>query len=898
VSGDRFERVRELFIAAFELTPDRRAEFLDEACGDDAGLRAEVEELLGFHRDEETGLAERTPLRSVMPDRSMPEVVDRYRLLQKLGEGGMGEVYEAEQREPVHRRVALKIIKWGMDTEQVVARFASERQALALMDHSCIARVFDGGSTDQGRPYFVMELVHGVPVTEYCDQQRLGPRARLQLFARVCQGVQHAHQKGVIHRDLKPSNILVTAGDDGPVPKIIDFGIAKATSQRLTERTVFTELGQWIGTPEYMSPEQAELTGLDIDTRTDVYSLGVLLYELLVGAKPFDAEALRSSGFDEMRRRIREQEPQRPSTRVSTLSEASTKAAAARDTDPATLRRALRGDLDWIVMKALEKDRNRRYGSPAELAADIERHLSDQPVVAGPPSAVYRVGKFVRRNRTAVIATSLILVAMVAGLAMATVGMVRARRAEGLANTQVELLIGLFDTLDPGGESGGGASAAELLGEAETRIGEGLSAEPSVQARLQETIGRIYMNMGDHDQARRVLEESLAIRRRELGPDHPEVAESLQTLGILLGIMGDSEAAIVSLREALDVTEATFGPDHPRTAEVMNALAFELWRDGRYQESQRLFDRALPIREAALGSDHLAVGDSLFMQAVLLRDMGEYDRARLGFERALEIREAILGPDHTQIAWTLVNYGYLLALTGDPAGARQHYERALRIQNSVFGPDHFTMLEPTIRLAHLDAVEGELDRARRRLEQAQAVQEQWYGPDHHFLSITAAELGWLAYRSGDFETALTMFGRGRELLEAEFGPAAPRVARARLDVAWAHVRLGHQTEARRLYRDSVATEVARLEHGAVDAGRRYWNLGCMAALLGERNEAVDWLGRALVHGIDPELLVGDADLDGLRGDSGFEELVAEVRSSPQQAAGGWRPPAGSAGDSR
>ena len=365
-----------------------------------------------------------------------PGHVGPYRLTRKLGEGGMGEVYEAEQQEPVRRMVALKLIKWGMDTRRVVARFEAERQALALMNHPNIARVFDAGATEQGRPYFAMELVKGVPITDYCDRHKLSTRQRLELFRLVCEGVQHAHQKGIIHRDIKPSNVMVTIQDDKPVPKIIDFGVAKATEQRLTEKTVFTELGQLIGTPEYMSPEQAEMTGLDIDTRTDVYSLGVLLYELLSGALPFEPRELRKAGYDEIRRRIREDEPAKPSTRISSLGEEATTAANNRGTAPSALVRRLRGDLDWISMKALEKDRTRRYGSPADLAADLGRHLQSEPVLAGPPSAAYKMKKFVRRHRLGVTAAGIVLAALVLGVVGTTVGMLRAVAAEGQARTE------------------------------------------------------------------------------------------------------------------------------------------------------------------------------------------------------------------------------------------------------------------------------------------------------------------------------------------------------------------------------------------------------------------------------------------------------------------------------
>ena len=365
----------------------------------------EVEELLGYHEAETTAARARHPP-AILDDL---ESIANFKVLQRIGEGGMGEVYEAEQTDPIRRRVALKVIKWGMDTKEVLARFESERQALALMNHPNIAKVYDAGMTESGRPYFSMEYVKGVPLTDYCDTHRLSTEERLRIFIQVCMGVQHAHQRGVIHRDIKPSNMLVTIQDDEAVPKIIDFGIAKATSQRLTERTVFTELGQWIGTPEYMSPEQAEMTGLDIDTRTDVYSLGVVLYELLVGAQPFDSTTLRSAGFDEMRRRIREEEPPRPSTRLTHGDRDSDVAAERRRTSATNLARELKGDLDWIVMKALEKDRTRRYATPMDLAADVQRHMDNEPVEASPPSAVYRLGKFVRRNRVAVATVSLVV---------------------------------------------------------------------------------------------------------------------------------------------------------------------------------------------------------------------------------------------------------------------------------------------------------------------------------------------------------------------------------------------------------------------------------------------------------------------------------------------------------
>ncbi|MBU0640427.1 MAG: serine/threonine-protein kinase [Planctomycetes bacterium] len=630
MSNAQRRQAEALFQQVADLSPQQRAKYLDEHAGDTPDVRAEVESLLA-HLDDET-LPLLAPVEQL--DDADAELVGQsigpYRLQRLLGEGGFGLVYQAEQEHPVRRQVALKIIKLGMDTKQVIARFEAERQALALMEHPNIAKVLDAGATHSGRPYFVMELVKGIPITEYCDRNNLATTERLLLFAQVCRAVQHAHQKGIIHRDLKPSNVIVTLRDGAPVPKVIDFGIAKAMSQRLTERTLFTEFLQFIGTPQYMSPEQAEMSGLDIDTRSDIYSLGVLLYELLTGTTPFDAEALRSVSYGEIQRIIREEEPPTPSRRLSTLGAQLPLVAKARHAEPQTLQKLLSGDLDWIVMKALEKDRTRRYETAAGLAADIQRHLDHEPVLAGPPGAGYKLYKFVQRNRVSVLAGSIVVAALLGGLALATVGFVRASSAAARAAREAEsataintFFNNMLASVDPmqlrrlssyasdplaTPVSGGGfardVSVAEMVCRASAEIERAFAGKPELAATARETIGMTLRGLGRYADAQPQLQAALDLRQRTLGKDHPDTLRASLALGDLLFETGQPAEGEPLVRTALEGMRRIYGKEHPKTLSCGAILASVLSDQRKYSQSEALFKHTLEAQRRVLGPDH------------------------------------------------------------------------------------------------------------------------------------------------------------------------------------------------------------------------------------------------------------------------------------------------------
>jgi eukaryotic-like serine/threonine-protein kinase len=648
-----------------------------------------------------------------------------YHLLQLLGEGGMGEVWLAEQKKPMLRLVALKLIKAGMDTKAVVARFDTERQALALMDHPNIARVFDAGSTIEGRPYFVMEYVPGLPITEYCDKHRLTMKERLELFRQVCDGVQHAHQKAIIHRDLKPSNVLVVEQDNKGVPKIIDFGLAKATARRLTDETMFTELGVMIGTPEYMSPEQADLREQNIDTRTDVYSLGVILYQLLVGSLPFEVKALRSAGLEGILRMIREQEPPKPSTKIRSMKEASAASAEKRREEPRSFARHVEGELDWITMKALEKDRVRRYGTASELSADISRYLRNEPVLAGPASAGYRMRKYAARHRIA-LGTAAGLLVLLSGFAVTqnielrriTEERNRATRERDRANRITDFMTSMFKVADPDEARGNSITAREVLDKASTDIDAGLAKDPALQAQMMHVMGNVYDNLGLYPRAQVLQQRSMDIQRRVLGPEDPETLKSANSLAILLDRQGHHAEAEKLYRETLDISRRVLGPEHPITLGSMNNLATLLYHEGHYAEAEKLQRETLDVSTRVLGPEHPNTTASMNNLANVLDHEGHYAEAETLYRETLDIRMRVLGPQHPATLNSINNVASVLTHEGHYAEAEKLYQETLDTRRRVLGPDHPDTALAAYNLATIKTVGGQRDEAISLLREA------------------------------------------------------------------------------------------------------------------------------------------------------------------------------------
>jgi eukaryotic-like serine/threonine-protein kinase len=696
-------------LAVQKPTASERAAFLDHACRGNPSLRAALDELLESHFGAagflpRLGPGQRFTVAPTVaetapgPAEAPTQMLGRYKLLEKIGEGGFGEVWMAEQREPVKRRVALKIIKLGMDSRQIVARFEAERQALAMMDHPNIAKIFDADVTETGRPYFVMELVRGIKITEYCDQHQLPTKERLDLFTKVCHAIQHAHQKGIIHRDIKPSNILVTVNDGVPVPKVIDFGIAKATQGELTDKTVFTQFQQFIGTPAYISPEQAAMSSLDIDTRADIYSLGVLLYELLVGQTPFDAKEMMQGGLDALRKTIREREPLKPSTRFKTMPAAELTTTAQRHrTDPAHLTHQLRGDLDWIVMKCLEKDRTRRYETANGLAMDIQRHLSCEPVLARPPSRFYEFQKTVRRHKVGFAATAAIILALAAGITLTAWQAVRATKARQDSEAVTKYLTAVFRSPDPA-RDGRNIKVVETLDKAVKSLDHDFASQPALRARLQLTLGTTFRDLGMPLEAIPLLEKARDYYVAVSGPKHPETLSAMNDLAGAYHGVGRQQEAIGLWEEVLPSRREVLGPYDPQTLKTMELLSYAYFNLGRQDEGIRLCEEELKLQRKVNGPEHLATLSAMNRLAFFYAKTGRLAEAIKLAETVVQTRREQLGPEHAD---TLLAKARLAEVYGYADRRDESYKlfrEVLPLLRQKFGPEHPETVNPMTHL--------------------------------------------------------------------------------------------------------------------------------------------------------------------------------------------------------
>jgi non-specific serine/threonine protein kinase/serine/threonine-protein kinase len=816
---------REIVEAALAIDPAHRAAHVIQECGADRRLLHEVNALLAAYTAATASVAVGVSAIGTGSD------IGPYKLIRQLGEGGMGVVYHAHQTHPLRRDVALKVIKPGMDSRQVIARFESERQALALMDHPNIARVFDAGTTPEGRPYFAMELVDGVPITRYCNDKRMSVERRIALFLPVCQAIQHAHQKGIIHRDIKPSNVLVTEREGTPVPKVIDFGLAKALGQQLSDASMMTNLGVVVGTLEYMSPEQAEVTRQDVDTRTDVYSLGAVLYELLTGATPLPPNDGEAAGYVDVLKRIREEEPVRPSVRVRGLGNSST-IAAERQIDVTRLSRLLQGELTWIVMKALEKDRVHRYETVNALARDLERYLVSDPVEAGPPSTTYRLRKFARRHRVGLAMAATITILLVAGVVVSTWMAVRASRAEAEARAVNDFLrddvlaqAGARTQARAGAKSDPDLKVRTALERAATRIEGKFTDQPLVEASIRNTIGLTFEDLGLYPEAQAQFEKALELRTRVLGDAHTDTLETASLLGNIYTYEGKYAQAEPILEKTSALARRSLGESHETTISVLNNLALTYKNRGKYALAEPLYTKIVESRRQALDEGETDALTSANNLAMLYNAQSKYTQAEPLLARLVDISRGKLGQDHPVTLTVMNNLALTYFSMGQSTRAEPLWTDVLANIRRVLGNEHPNTLTTMGNLAMVYRVEGKYAEAEPLLVDAMAVGTRVQGEQHPNTLLTMSKLADLYRDQRKYAQAEALYDTVVARSRRALGDQHPETLTNRVDLGVVLLLQGKHSVAEATLRETLEA----YEKTAPDTWNRYY---CQS-LLGE-----------------------------------------------------------------
>jgi non-specific serine/threonine protein kinase/serine/threonine-protein kinase len=747
----------------------------------------------------------------------------------------MGEVWLAEQSAPVKRHVALKIIKAGRYDKSALIRFDLERQALALMDHPAIAKVFDAGSTAEGQPYFAMEYVAGLSITQYCDEKRLSPNERLLIFTKVCEGVQHAHQKAIIHRDLKPTNILVVEVDGKPVPRVIDFGLAKAISEQSESGALVTRAGGLVGTPGYMSPEQMDPMVADVDTRADVYSLGVVLYELLTGVLALDAKQWESKPFHEVLRQVHEEEPTSPSTRLNN-DPAALAIAEKRSTDPRQLASMLRGDLDWITLKALERDRTRRYGTPAELAADLGRYLRNEPVIARPPTLVYRTKKYVQRHKFGVAAATAAALLLVAFGVMQAVQLRRTTRERDRADRVTKFMTGMFKVSNPSEARGNAVTAREILDKSSKDIETGLRKDPELQAQLMETMAQTYAGLGLYRRAQGLVEHARAIQSSLFGERKRETLASESYLAQLLRAQGHLPEAEKLLQTTIEAQRQVLGPNDPDTLASMDRLGYVYANGARPADAESLFRQTLSAERKVLGPDDPQTLGTLNELAEVLTPQGRYTEADQIYGELIAAQKRTLGPDHPATLLSMSHAAENLEEEGRLQEAEELYSNVIAAQRRVVGPEHPQTLRAMTMLAVTMMKEGRYAEADKLQSQVIEIKARVLGPTH----------------------TSTLQSMEMEALNLS--------------------REGRYADSEKMFRDVI--ETAEKTDQPATVAEAWYYFACAEAARGRPDEAFTDLYHAIENGlISPGELSADPELKSLHNDPRFEALVAKARET-------------------